>query len=81
MGADRRCRAAYGVLRRPDRGRHRLEPMQAAAEPRSVTLPGRGDRLLGYPGEPVQLPAIRVPGAMVLNAGTGGILCRRDGGP
>ena len=65
MGAGRRCRAAYGVLRRPDRGCHRLEPVQVAAEPRGVTLPGRGDRLLGYPGKPVQPHPQERPGTRI----------------
>ena len=65
MGAGRRCRAAYGVLRRPDRGRHRLEPVQVAAEPRGVTLPRRGDRLLGCPGEPVQPHPQERPGTRI----------------
>ena len=65
MGAGRRCRAAYGVLRRPDRGRHRLEPVQVAAKPRGVTLPGRGDRLLGCPGEPLQPHPQERPGTRI----------------
>ena len=79
MDAGRRCRAAYGVLRRPDRGRHRLEPVQATAEPRSVTLPGRSDRLLGYPGEPVQPHPQERPGTRIAAVHVG----QRDpaGGP